>query len=356
LLIGLAAWTVCSGCGTSADSAAPSPSRPSPAGANVGALLASRQAAPVLLALDDDEVYWLDMGLPDSSNSVAGAGRILSCAKTGCDDAPREIVSGITQVGGFVGLAVTAGKAYFADERTADAGGSRILQCSVEACAPTLVAPSLTSGIAADATRLYFTHAAEVDSVSTSRRGAAAPLWSGDARSALEGTWAITADADRVYFTTGVGDVLACPIAGCGGAPTVLATGEDAPSRIAVDSSSVYWVTTTSGGMGRVRKCAKTGCGNAPTTLTSHRPWASAIAVDGVNVYTTEPGTADADGSLVICSVDGCDNQPTVLASGQRAPFAVVVDDAYVYWANEGSDSGNGEIRRLMKPPSPPPH
>ena len=63
------------------------------------------------------------------------------------------------------------------------------------------------------------------------------------------GTGAIAVDSTNVYWTSpGSGKVLKCAIAGCGGNPTTLATGQTNAGSIAVDSTSVYWVISMQGG------------------------------------------------------------------------------------------------------------
>jgi hypothetical protein len=65
---------------------------------------------------------------------------------------------------------------------------------------------------------------------------------------------ALTSDASSIYFTGGnSGDVYQCAIAGCGGTPTIMATGQGSARAIVNDSSAVYWVNDA----GQLVKVAK---------------------------------------------------------------------------------------------------
>jgi hypothetical protein len=68
---------------------------------------------------------------------------------------------------------------------------------------------------------------------------------------------AVACDDAGVYWTNSVrgsGTVVMCPHAGCGAAPKVLALGQDSPWGIALDATSVYWVTFRGGGVLKVAK------------------------------------------------------------------------------------------------------
>ena len=64
----------------------------------------------------------------------------------------------------------------------------------------------------------------------------------------------LTTDASYVYFSGGNSeDIYKCALGGCGGAPTILATGQADVTAMVNDGSAVYWVNVS----GQVVKVAK---------------------------------------------------------------------------------------------------
>jgi hypothetical protein len=139
-------------------------------------------------------------------------------------------------------------------------------------------------------------------------------------------TW-VAVDATNAYWTNGDGTIMKCAIGGCGGNPTMVATDTPGSWGIAVDATSVYWTNSNSG----VWKAPIAG--GAPIQLASGST-ARAITVDSTNVYWVNDGGSGSKGTVMQCAIGGCNMNPTTLASGQGTPEAIAVDSANIYWTN----------------------
>ena len=115
-------------------------------------------------------------------------------------------------------------------------------------------------------------------------------------------------------------DVKACPVADCA-APTDLGTNAAiAFGGLGLDGTDALW---TDQGVG-LQRCPVTGCGGAPSTMTpSSATQPGAFAVDGQQLFVS--GT-----SLLECPRLGCGSSPTLLAPGGAKGIAV--DATYVYF------------------------
>ena len=77
-----------------------------------------------------------------------------------------------------------------------------------------------------------------------------------------------------------------CALSGCNGEPTMVAEaapGATGPGGLAVDCTNVYWTNSTDG---TVMTCAKDGCGNSPTVLASGQLEPHRVAVRCASRYT----------------------------------------------------------------------
>jgi hypothetical protein len=137
----------------------------------------------------------------------------------------------------------------------------------------------------------------------------------------------LAVDSTSVYWTTSA--VLKVPIGG--GTPTTLAS-PTSTGLIAVDSKSVYW-TSQVGFSGSVMKVPLAG--GALTTLGSTGTNPAGIVVDSTSVYWIEAGGGTNSGTVMKVPLGG--GTPVPLASAQSSPGGIAIDSTRVYWTNAGS-------------------
>ncbi|MCL2448763.1 MAG: hypothetical protein FWD17_07450, partial [Polyangiaceae bacterium] len=116
----------------------------------------------------------------------------------------------------------------------------------------------------------------------------------------------------------------------CGNAacqPVALASSQDGPLGIAVDSSDVYWTDQSGGSVMRV----SIGGGMA-VTLMGGQASPAGIAVDSAYAYYA---LEVPHGSVMRIPLAGGVADP--VASGQDSPYGVAVDAQRVYWTNAAS-------------------
>jgi hypothetical protein len=126
-----------------------------------------------------------------------------------------------------------------------------------------------------------------------------------------------------------------------------IASGLTAPSQIAVDCQSVYWI---SGGAGTLVMKAPIG-GGTPTTLASGQDGQSGISIDSTSVYWTAAGMlrkVPIAGGVVTTLVP---DTPTD-GGGPLLPQEVVVHDDYVYFIDEDTTDQLNLQNLLMRVPS----
>lgn len=295
-------------------------------------VIASGQAQPIGIAIDQDHVYWTNM-LVDYPTDEAGT--IMRVSKSGgpvtklADQAPPPLCAAVDdafvywgsewggEIGGDIARVPKEGgetESLFADISqilsVAVAGGvlyaTRHLGVVRVGTSPPHVAELFKEGtdgpllIAADSEGAYWSGHHGIMKISKDG-SEPIPLYQTDDPDAEMGFWGIAVDQDRVYFSSwlsapdcaGASRILSVPKAG-GAAVTIASSPRPGVSRMVVDDSFVYW---TEWDEGRVMRVSKGG------------------------------------------------GEPEVIACGQALPRGIAVDEAFVYWANGDS----GTIMRAAK-------
>ena len=247
----------------------------------------------LVIATDGASVFWTT----DQFTTTGGLlteGAVEQCLVSGCGGLPtpmgqRQGTNEATLGGSIV---VDSANVYWTDQGLLGSGSERaIMKCSLQGCTePTVLA-----------------HQAESEP---------------DGLSGLEDylfsyVGPLTVDGVNAYWFHD-GSLLACAVGGCHDQPTVLVIGQEA-TAIATDGTNVYWVAGEADGA--VFSCPVTGCAGGPSELASHQAWPMAIATDGVDVYWVDQSTlgADGHGRVLRCATSGCDLAPETLAAGIKA-------------------------------------
>jgi sugar lactone lactonase YvrE len=142
-------------------------------------------------------------------------------------------------------------------------------------------------------------------------------------------------DATYVYWpdatNTSDGGILRAPKTG--GSPETLTPGQDHPAAIAVDTTSLYWVTdaTLAPNYGSVFKVALGG--GTPTPLISMSQGAAWLLVNGSDAYWDDHTT----NAIHRVALDG--TNPAVLANSASVdgPLQMAIDSQSIYWASRAS-------------------
>lgn len=134
---------------------------------------------------------------------------------------------------------------------------------------------------------------------------------------------------------------LAVPVEVSSNPPVVLATSQQEPWAIAVDSTNVYWTNLTSrnpsnGTLVKVLKDKSSG-----TSTVASGQEVGTVALDETHIYWT--GRIGSDGRLL--RVPKAGGPTEYLAINQADPIGIAIDTTSVYW----TDAGRGNVLKRSK-------
>jgi len=279
--------------------------------------LASGQAGPRALVVDDDAVFWVN-------ETVGGLGTVAKIEGT-----PKLLLDETAMYAGgqlflnpAMDLASDGTHLYWVMGNnqgnsliisTDEAGGQLTYTGAAEY-------PEVAH-LAVDGANVFYLFRSTV--YKCPKGQACPPMASHTPVAVGEGTLlALALDGAHVYFTDLDGRIRSANKSGAE-LPVILAEDQGSAFGIAVDGSGVYW--TTDGGAIRAAPS-----GGLVEDIASNRNSPTGIAVDADAVYWIEPTAND-----VMC-VPKAGGDPVVIASEQDEPFDVAVDASGIYWVNRG--------------------
>jgi hypothetical protein len=284
------------------------------------------------VAVDDSRVYW---STDVESPTLDDAAVVRSCAKADC---AATVITYATKQWGTRPIAVRSGRIYWPISAS-DGRTQSIVACPVGGCLgpPAVIAAGITVGeLLVDDRAVYwasFPDSAVLSCPIDGCQGAPTVVALVD-----DPVPQITADQNNLYWseglTTGSGVIKTVPKDGSTPVRTI-ATDLHMPGAVAVDADRVYWAERYS--PGTIGSCPIAGCGGEPTTLATGQPYPQALAIDRAHAYwLTTAGPYSGAGRILECPLSGCGSSPTVLAADQPTPTDLAIDASFVFWTNEG--------------------
>lgn len=347
----------------------PFPSFPAPTGAacetygGTPFTVASGVAGPTSIAADAHAIYWIAGGAP------GGGLAIWKASRTGCGAVPL-----VSQVAPEGLLVVFGGAVYFLDTGYCPPGAACAVVYSVMkvpvqgATAPTVLATHLVEPVpttlAVDASGAYWaTRGSAANGTGAIFR---VPLAGGtpEKLASAPNPQAIALDADAIYWTNGgiaangYKDGAVMRLAKAGGAPKVLASFTGASARsLAVFAGSAWWIAFDNDDptKGRIRSVDASESNPSVVDFADGQDAPMKLALDDTGVYWVNAGFGtwagrhlSPTGTIVGTGEHGTCRTLTI-ADHLYAPVGLALGGNTLAWIEWGPEQANGLRRGTVK-------
>jgi hypothetical protein len=246
-------------------------------------VVASGQASPGVIRVASGDLYW-------TTTPTSGPSAIMKCAQGTC----AKPTTHASYSGTPIDMAVNSAGVFWLVQLPTIA----VMTCPFGGCTGgphTLTTdPNYPSRIAVDSTNVYWTDSSDPGFIMRCPVGGCMqPIPVFDFTFSMNWPFGIAVSPAGVYWTNeNTGTVSRCSLNASCPQPTNVAQGQGNPADIALDMTDVYWINKTS--PATVNKCPLAGCGGSGTTVASQLIDASNLAVGLTAVVWSS-----ADGSIV---------------------------------------------------------